>query len=400
MTIEILSGPRAFAERFGDCCSRYDFLKIAVAWCGDPAKTMPYGYLDAFDGTIETTVGTAFTQTHPNAFEWLANRRAQVRVFRDNQPLFHPKVYLFSSGAKFGLFTGSSNFTYGGFRQNTEVNVFIEGCLRSDHSTGIGALREALALWRTRRYSFVPTADWLRAYRKAHERCLRRARKAKVASELTAEANAPNSAWLQLEDWPVYYRRVVAGLQRYEEGDAGIRRALDGAKSQLQMPWKPAYFEDIERRRIISGLGAYAALGHVGASGAFLSLIANGTDSEHRTIIRAMNSVATMSCPVQWPHLHMTLKALVNLGPTMKAWGRLLCITRPDLFCTIASTSLRANLSRVLGASQASVAEVDGYVDLIRLVHSSPWFNSRKPAGNPEAYVWARRVAYMDSIFY
>lgn len=400
MTIEILSTPESFAGRFGECCHHYDRLRIAVAWCGDPAKTLPYGHLESFRGALEATVGTAFNQTHPDAFEWLAKRRAKVRVFRDDLALFHPKIYLFSSGSKFALFAGSSNFTYGGFHQNTEVNVFIEGSLRTSQSTGVVALRETLEKWRAERYSFVPTAQWLRAYRKAHALCIRRARKAKVTTEVTAEEGLASASWLQRAGWSFYYGKVVARLRHYEEGDAGIRRVLDGAKRLLKAPWSLAYFADIERRRMISGLGEYAALGHVGASGAFLSLMASGTDSEHRTIARAMNRIAKMSHPVQWFALRTTLEELVGLGPTMKAWGRLLCITRPDLFCTIASTSLRSNLSAVLGAPQSRLAEVDGYVEFIRLLHSSPWFNSRRPAANPEAYVWARRVAYLDSIFH
>ena len=84
----------------------------------------------------------------------------------------------------------------------------------------------------------------------------------------------------------------------------------------------------------------------------------------------------------------------------MKVWGRFLCLVRPDLYCTVASISVRTNLSKTLKVPQSHFERVEGYIQLLKLIHASPWFYSSKPRGKEEASVWERRVAFMDAIFY
>ncbi len=84
----------------------------------------------------------------------------------------------------------------------------------------------------------------------------------------------------------------------------------------------------------------------------------------------------------------------------MKVWGRLLCIVRPDVYCTVASPSVRTNLSKTLTVAQKDFERPEGYILLLKLIHASPWFNSIEPKDTIEADVWARRVAFMDAIFY
>lgn len=401
MKLKILSRPKSLAKEFADCCRRYNRLELAVAWCGDPAKNLPYAYLEDFRGTIHATIGTAFNHTHPDSFVWLGRlENAHVRVFRDDSDLFHPKVYMFSRGNRYALFTGSSNLTYGGFCRNIEVNVVLEGQLSGSGSAEVARLRERLAEWRTDRFSFVPSLAWLDNYRKKHATSTRNARKYSLKSESVAEDEIASASWLRNADWNVYYAKVVGGVRHYEGHHEGIRAALHGAEQLLGLPWKVSYFSDIKRRRVINGIGDYASLGHVGASGAFQHLIAKGSLKQHGAIVKCINAIATLPLPVPWARLESALRELVNLGPTMKVWGRLLCITRPDLFCTVAAMSVRSNLSEVLGIPQTRFAEVEGYVKLIQLVHASPWFNSPKPIKKGEADIWARRVAFMDVIFY
>lgn len=401
MKVELLSRAKSFAERFADCCRRYNRLEIAVAWCGDPAKILPYGHLEEFHGKIHATIGTAFNHTHPESILWFKRQKnANVRMFRDDSDLFHPKVYLFSKGRRFALFTGSSNLTYGGFNTNVEVNVFLEGSGFANGSAEVANLRDKLAEWRTDRYSFAPSDAWLKRYRKQHAATLKKARKYGLKNESEAEVDIASASWLRSADWNIYHARVLKGIRNYEGRYQGIRATLDGAAKLLRVPWRVSYFDDKERRRVINGIGAYASLGYVGASGAFQHLIANGTPKQHRTIARCINTIATLPLPVPWPRLKSALRDLVRLGPTMKVWGRLLCITRPDLFCTVAATSVRSNLSEVLEIPQTRFVQVEGYVKLIQLVHASPWFNSQKPMTKAEADIWARRVAFMDVIFY
>ena len=84
----------------------------------------------------------------------------------------------------------------------------------------------------------------------------------------------------------------------------------------------------------------------------------------------------------------------------MKVWGRLIAIVRPDLFCTISAPQVRKNIANTLGKSEKYFEEVDGYLMLIQLIHSSPWFNSKAPVKKNEIEIWKRREAFLDVVFY
>jgi hypothetical protein len=400
VSLTILSEPNELGEKFRDCCRRYSRLDVAVAWCGDPTYKLPYGDLGEFRGQIHATVGISFNRTHPDAIAWFMQQdRVHLRIVRDDKALFHPKVYLFSRGDAYALIVGSSNLTFSGFHANVEVNAYVRGKF-SDALPGVAQLRDRLSEWRTDAYSLVPSNRWLSAYRKRYVATLKKARKASVKTEPQAEEEIATASWLGQADWNVYHSEVLAGLKHYEEREDGIRAALDAGARLLVRPWRTTYFADEERRRVINGIGDYAALGHVGASGAFRRLIKNGRAAQHRTIVRSMNTIAGLSHPVQWSLLKRVLTDLVNLGPTMKVWGRLLCLVKPDLFCTISSPSVRANLSKVLEVPQSEFTQVAGYIKLIQLLHASPWFNSAAPQSKKAQYIWQRRVAFMDAIFY
>ncbi|MCC6165013.1 MAG: phospholipase D family protein [Acidobacteria bacterium] len=401
MNIEILSGATSFADRFRECCSRYDRLDLAVAWCGDPSKTLPYDQIGAFRGQVDATVGIALNRTHPDAVSWFMGRqRTQVRIVDGENVFFHPKVYLFTKGDAFALFVGSSNLTFSGFYKNVEVNAYCEGSLSARGASGVKELRGRLSEWRTDSFSFVPSVRWLNGYRKRYQASLAKARKAGLVTEPQVEEQVASASWLRQADWNVYYGKVLAGL-RGSGREGGLRTALDAGERLLPRPWKTSYFSDVERRRVINGLGDdYASLGHVGASGAFRQLVRNGTAQQHATIVRSMNAISALPRPIPWRRLERVLHDLVRIGPTMKVWGRLLCLVRPDLFCTVAAPTVRANLSQVVGIGQGRFADVDGYIELIRLLHASPWFNTSAPQTRRAKEIWNRRVAYMDAIFY
>ena len=407
MKMQILYKPDHLSLEFGECCRRYDRLEMAVAWCGDPEKILPYEHLRHFRGKIFATIGTSFHHTHPNAIQWLKDQNAEVRIFRDDGTLFHPKLYLFTKGNLYSLFVGSSNLTYSGFYANVEASVLINGQLAENNSEQIESLRYQLVQWRSEQFSFKPSSAWLRKYRTEHSIAVKKSEEYRLRTESSIEIEIGNASWLRNGSWDLYYRTVIKGISRLEKEfdlkETGLiycNKVLDAGARLLSLPWKESYFSDIEKRRIINGIEPYGWLGHVGASGSFLHLVANGNSKKHRIIIRCINTIGTMNPPLPWQQFKSSLDELISLGPTMKVWGRLLCLVRPDLFCTVASTSVRTNLSKVLKSPQSSFVEVEGYVNLIRLIHASPWFNSPRPKTKEEMTIWTRRVAFMDAIFY
>lgn len=70
-------------------------------------------------------VGLDFYTTAP---EFLESLRPVVRIGRASQGgTFQPKLYLFEGAHECCCVIGSSNFTSGGFANNAELNVCVEG---------------------------------------------------------------------------------------------------------------------------------------------------------------------------------------------------------------------------------------------------------------------------------
>lgn len=396
-TAKILSGRDQLANEFQRCCHDYDSLRVAVAWCGDPKQTLPFKHLNDFNGKITATVGYSFNQTHPNSIDWLLGKASVLRVFRREKGLFHPKLYLFTNDDRYALFAGSSNLTYGGFYENVEANVLIEGAFSSD-AADVSELQMLLEKWNSNEFSFKPSKIWLDRYRKEHKRDRDAQRKAGLKTEAFEEENfGPN--WLEKADWDTYHQQVVTGIKKHGRDINHFHQVLNAAATNLQIPWTPAYFKDKERRRIIGGVEPYGTLGHVFSSGAFGKLIKRRTRS-WPTLVSAVNEIATLTPPIDWRELEASLRRLSNLGNTMKVWGRILALIRPAFYCSVSSIAVRRELGKTLKVPMESFERVEGYIKLLKLLHSSPWFNSQKPKTPNEVAIWDRRVAFMDGIFW
>jgi hypothetical protein len=396
----VLSNSEDFVREFQRCCRTYTELRLASAWCGDPGHVLPYSYLEGLRGRLEATIGVSFSHTHPDSIEFLQRIGADVRIFRTDSGLFHPKVYLFAKGAAVALFVGSSNLTYSGFFDNIEASLLLEGTPTGDARQQIERLRKQLSLWHSERYSLRPSPAWLASYRRSYARIAKTQRRHRVATPPRLEEKIASASWLRNADWNTYYRKVNDGLKRREREGQGYHNVLDAAEKHTPIPWRLTYFGDLQKRRVIGGIGEYGWLGHIAASGHFRHLLAHGSKKQHGVIVKAINRIARLEPPVAWPLLESRLHELAGLGFTMKVWGRLVCLVRPDLYCTVASVSVRANLSKTLGVPQAQFERPEGYVQLIRLVHASPWFNSEKPKDKAEAAIWRRRTAFLDAVFY
>jgi HKD family nuclease len=396
-TATVLSARDQFTNQFERCCRDYKSLQIAVAWCGDPKQTLPFKHLNDFKGEIIATVGYSFNQTHPDAIKWLLEKATAIRIFRREKGLFHPKLYLFTNGDRYALFAGSSNLTYGGFYENFEANVLIEGVLSTD-AVDVHELQVLLGKWCGDEFSFVPDNKWLKVYRRDHKRDRDAQRKVGIKTEALEEENFGPS-WLQKADWQTYYQEVTKGMKKHHRDLKRFHHVLDAAAEHLILPWKTSYFSDPEIRRIIGGVKPYGAMGHVFASGKFGHLLKHRTKSWH-TLVGVINQIAKLKSPIMWGELESCLRTLVGLGNTMKVWGRVLALVRPDLYCSVSSKSVRRELGKTLKIPMRRFEDVEGYIRLLKLLHSSPWFKSRRPLDAKEAAVWERRVAFMDGIFW
>ena len=345
-------------------------------------------------------IGVAFNHTHPDAIEWLRRIGADVRIFKDDAGLFHPKIYLFREHKRYALFVGSSNFTYGGFFANYEINCLIEGALSQDRTNDIDVLEQTIAKWHTEAFSFRPSNRWIKDYRYRYEQTKQKQRIQGLLTPPLLEEEISSASWLQHADWDIYYQKVLEGLKNHEGSDQNYHDVLDAAARELSLPWESAYFEDIEKRRIMGGMNPYPWLGHVAASRQVRKLFAKGPQKPWATIVSSINAIAQLDQPIPWSKVKSNLDRLISLGPTMNVWGRLLCLVRPDLYCTVSAPSVRKSISKTLEIPQSRLKQSEGYIQLIKLIHSSPWFNKKIPSDKKQAAVWKRRAAFLDAIFY
>ena len=395
----ILDSQTRFMAEFHRCAGTYPTLDIAVAWLGNPRNSEPFRLIRDIASKTRVVAGVAFFQTHPEAIRWFIDNKANIRIFKDGMAVFHPKIYLFEKRKGFALFVGSSNFTNSGFTKNQETNCLIEGTYTKTPPRNLLAARRLIESWREDAVSFAPTDGWLRGYRAKYRKIANRHRKQRTPSPQIADEKTPDASWIEVADWAVYYRAVAARLAHLGGGEEH-HHILDLAAQAIPTPWRRRYFNDAENRRIIAGYRPYGWFGHVGANGNFRRMLANGNDEEQATIVRSINAAARLQTPVRWNLLERRLNSLVALGPSMNVWSRLLCLVRPDLYCTIASQSVRRNLSAVFHIPQRRIVQVDGYMELLAAIYDSPWFNSSRPNNASQALAWERRVALLDAVFY
>ncbi len=396
----ILGENMSFENEFKRCCNYYDKLDMFIAWIGDPKNIFPFEYIHSVSN-INAVVGIAFYQSHPDGIRLLMEITSDVRIAKDNH-LFHPKVYIFSNKREKEIFIGSSNFTYQGFYQNFEVNVLISGKANDNE---IAKLEKVLDRWKSSEFSVTPDDKWLLKYTELYNKHRKKLKESGLQDESSKEKEATHSAaWLAIADWDTYIKRVVKGLKnpslKYDDNLFKKIALFEKYASELKLPWKIEYFNDIEKRRLISGIRPYGWLGHVAASGDFRRMLANGTIQEHKAIVNSINAIYRLSYPLDFEKLRIELNNLVALGPTMKVWGRLLALIKPDYFCTISAPRVRKAIGKTLGKPEYFFQDVDGYIMLLRLIHSSPWFKSKEPLKKNEHEIWKRRAAFLDVIFY
>jgi len=388
----------SFASEFERCCNQYTSLKMASAWCGDPSHFLPYSYLTSSENkfNVEIIFGVTFNQTHPDAIQYFLDNGIGVRIFKVEINLFHPKFYLFRNNSKFALFVGSSNFTYSGFYNNTEINSLSEGA----NTEQIQHIEGLFNKWKSDSYSFFPSGKWLEKYRKAYRQQRSIERDNMITTPQDNEESISTSNWLTHANWKLYLQKVNKGLSEKERDAFGYSAVLDAAQTNLPLPWDTTIFNKIENRRIIGGMGKYGWLGHVAASGTFRQFMANGSIVEKRVAVAAINNISSFTVPLDLKALAHELNKLTKIGSSIKVWSRILTILRPDIFFTVASPSVRENLSKTLQKPKSHFETVEGYIGLLELIHSCPWYNSTKPSVEGETKIWDRRAAFMDAIFY
>ena len=332
-----------FSTEFSRCCNEYSSLKMATAWCGNPSHILPYSLIVNGNLSVNVILGVEFNQTHPEAIKYFINNKIPLRVINPKAFFFHPKIYLFKNKTHYAAFIGSSNFTYNGFYNNVEINMIIEGV----HDEEMQKIESLFIEWSDSKNSFKPTQEWLDEYELVYRKTLSDAKGARIKTPPVHEEDITSSVWLTKASWDVYYKKLIEGIESHETTQKRCLAFFQEVSDSLTLPLTESIFDDIQNRRIIGGMGRYGWLGHVAASGGFRKFMANGSSSDKRQAVDAINAICKFSFPFNTLELKRHLQSLEALGPSIKVWSRVISIIRPDLF-SVSYTHLTLPTKRIV----------------------------------------------------
>ena len=113
-----------------DCIEKYENIYIAVAWAKYQSNDVSKKLEEYKSKIKQLIVGVEKEITDP---EFLLNFMDKIKIIKQNDGLFHPKIYLFinKDESRWSLFIGSANLTYNALHKNSEAMV----CLTEKNSS-------------------------------------------------------------------------------------------------------------------------------------------------------------------------------------------------------------------------------------------------------------------------
>jgi len=409
MRVTVLTDDLALRETLSRLCSRYRRLEAAVAWCGSPGSGVPYDLLGPIARRTTALVGVDFDHTHPDGLARLRELGVAVRIVDKCDGIFHPKVYLFSRQGRSALLVGSANLTPSAFFDNREAAVLLEGSLLEMRTT-VAQIRSALAGWRG--LSTSMTSRWLDEYRKQFKwACgpFKGSRK-RLSPAVRDEQSTTPLTFIRKASWAEFYAKVKSRLRREKRIDPwGV--VLRDARTIIPGDLTVSMLDKRNVRSLLLGRGPkgiYAMFGSVTANGRSLPMFLNrGSDRQRRYLVKVFNAVKKMGRRVDYDELLRMFEGLWSLRARrgtwiwMSTWGRILLLARPNVYLSICYDGVREHLAEQLNMPKSKLNTPKGYVEVLKLLHATPWFNSPRP-GRPgeEQWIWDNRVAYIDALYY
>lgn len=323
---------------------------------------------------------------------------------------FHPKLYLFKSGDRRCCVMGSSNFTSGGFGDNTELNISIEGnasdSLFSQISNFINAQASRSNTISTpvfdeyeARYKLFMSARKRLAKFRASERA-----KARDKERRSREA-AGNEPPAQLNlSWTEFRDRILAPERsRYVVNDDPDERTYLKTAERCQVSFaqygRLAKMPLGDRKFVAGTTGEAGWFGSMRGTGFFEKLV-----NRHPAKLDAALDHIPLKGAVSEKQFNAFAAGYERDGGRMGTASRLLAMKRPDLFVCINSKNRgsknRDGIASAFGVPASSLKTFAGYWDAMQRIWSCPWWKAPEPKGAPARRIWKARVALLDSLYY
>jgi hypothetical protein len=398
----LLTGTMELAHVFRAWSRKTTDIRIVTAWA-TMDRVVCDNLRDARSKISTMVVGLDFHSTSPSLLEdfW-----STVRIGgASNGGTFHPKLYLFRKGAACCCVMGSSNFTHGGFGDNSELNICMEGGASDPFFREVSRYIDEQEKRSDRISSpiFDEYKDRYAAFRTARQRIekFRVGKRAKArARARTSAENAGREAPDQLNrTWPEFVKLILAGKRRHR-----VVQGNSDAPSYLQTAERcRALF--IRHKRLVAKMPSRDRQfvgGTINEAGWFGSMKGAGEFKQRLTDNPASLDRALRRIPLQGPVSQGDFDAFAARYAGNRAGvatgSRLLAMKRPDLFICVDSN--RSGIANAFGIPAASLSTFGGYWELIQRISICPWWKSPAPKTALDRRIWNARVALLDSLYY
>jgi hypothetical protein len=402
MRTRLLNGTAELAKVFRHWCGKADDIRVVTAWATTDCTV--YDCLKgARDRVATMVIGLDFYTTSP---DFLKQFRPLIRIGEAlDGGTFHPKLYLFQHAGEFCCVMGSSNFTNGGFGNNAELNISIEGRTSDRFFTQVSTYIDDQE-GKSEPLTKAEISDYRAQFEKwkAARQQMTKFRASDPVKKQAKEKRQREEAGYEPPEqlnktWDEFMKIILAPTRR---------KRIDGGK-----PGQPDYLQTAEHcQQLFAQHGTLAKMSRtdrqfVGGTshegGWFGSMKGVGYFRQ-----RLNDDPASLDTALNYiPLTGKVTKTAYDKFAAAYQWkragvataSRLLAMKRPDLFICVDSKN-RAGIAEVFGVSAGSLQTFDGYWNVIQRIWRCPWCRNRRPQPGLERRIWDARVALLDSLYY
>lgn len=399
MQVSFLTQAHAQASLI-DLTKRCDSMEWAVAWA------TPNGLIDEAFRRREKfnhfVIGTHLYQTHPEVLERFAPVPT-LRVMPPTGDLFHPKVYIFTSGDLVQAVVGSHNLTHAAMNRNVEASMMFVG---SKDDPALVELR--MFIYQAWSHGELADATFLYQYGNQY----RAKAKAREALTTFVKYPLPRTRGTKRSPHEMSWSDFVRQVKKPRTHSLRNRLAvLDRAGQLFAEHTSFSKMGDDERKLVAGTLGPkkskqggtdFALFGSMGGSGTFANIVwRTPTELSH-----ALDAIPQTG-PVSETDYNLYTQRFANAFAVAKAKRlgrlptatRLLAMKRPDVFVCLDEAN-KEDLCNHFGVSPSTM-KFDNYWDrIIDPMMQTEWWQAPMPTDPLDEKIWKGRAALLDAIYY
>lgn len=377
-------------SRFAEHLAWATNIDIATAWAtsNDGLRSLQHPDTAVH---LRAIVGLWGNLTDPTTLQTLTEI-GELRLIEATRR-FHPKVYLFRGSGRLVAWTGSANFTSGGFGMNEEA-LF--------ETTDV----QPIAAWFNRLWDQCePLRDLdIDEYAAARRRNPPRQAAPPPPPTLVDATSKPASLLQEVSDWGDYMD-ALEQCDRWWNHRFGwsVVGAFNSWSETIQVlhdvvarrDWRS--LDDYDRRRLLGltpGEG-WALLGRMRAP-AMLTVFGDQLLSIQQ-IVQGVVAEPESAFPDAAVRAYGQLTSFEGVGSGIAT--RLLTLARPDRFISLNRAS-KAGLAASFDVAPSTLSQPRSYGRLLEQVYSEAWYSDARPINAREETIRWMRAALLDCFVY